>query len=155
MDATTQEINEIIKKNLPAQVGDVLKQRLAQADAYESDVKHLTGVKVSNEATIIGLESKIKEYEQFDNRNAALDAREKELDNKERNLKIAELEFKLANEKEKTQFSQSVAMGLVRNIEYRKSIFDSETQSPFIDANGTWQYPQPTSKNHEENKTAQ
>ena len=146
------EIEEIISKNLPAQVGDVLKQRLAQADAYEAEVKSLRENKISNEATIKGLHAEIERYMAFDNRNAAIDAREKELDNKERNLKIAELEFKLASEKEKTQFTQSVAMGLVRNTEYRKSIHDSETKDGYYDANGNYVMPVNTTKSYTETK---
>jgi len=147
------EIEEIISKNLPAQVGDVLKQRLTQADALENEVKQLREYKISHEATIKGLRAEIDKYIAFDNRNSALDAREKELAQRELNLGLEILKYQLASEKEKTEFTKTVALGLVRNTEYRKTIFDSEAQAPFVDANGNWQYPQPTSKNHEETNT--
>ena len=52
-------------------------------------------------------------------------------------LKVIELEIKLSNEQEKSIFVKNVALGLVRNIEYRKSIFDSESsQVPVSDQYG-------------------
>lgn len=144
-----KELQESIKKNLPQQVGEVLKQRLEQAD---KDAKELDLQKRSVDALttqVASLLATIGNYEKFDVRNGLLESREKEIENKEKLLEIQELKYQLQAEKDKTTFSQNLAMGLVRNIEYRKNIFDSESGGqPFTDGNGYTVYPQPTCKNH-------
>lgn len=148
------EIKAIIEKNLPAQVGEVLKLRL---DKAEQDVDSLKRLGDSYEHKLVEIESlkkTIETYKAFDNRNATLEAREKAVADGERNLKIATLEFQLNSEKEKTQFSKDVALGLVRNTSYRKNIFDSEFQPSYQDSNGVWHYPPNTNKTYNEDKTA-
>lgn len=122
----TTEINEIIQKNLPAQVGDVLKQRLEQA---EKDVKELDQAKKQRELDLKRIEqlsAEILEYKKFDERNASLETKEESLREQERNLKINMLEFQLEVEKNKSDFVREVTMGLVRNTTYKKNVFDSE-----------------------------
>jgi hypothetical protein len=152
-DQVNLEIKEIIAKNLPAQVGEVLQLRLEQADRDANTVKNLTEIKSSNETTIRLQQSQIESYKQFDDRNAALDQREKDLVQREMNLGIEVLKYQLAAEKEKTQFTQSVAMGLVRNTEYKKTIFDSENKGGFYDDKGNYIPPVNTSKSYTEDKT--
>lgn len=148
------EIKAIIEKNLPAQVGDVLKLRLEQAEKDVVKVKQQEEALQSKNVTITGLEKQVADYKKFDERNATLEAREKAVADGERNLKVATLEFQLTAEKEKTQFSKDVALGLVRNTEFRKHIFDSENQQGYQGANGQWIYPTPVNKSLDENKTA-
>lgn len=134
MEDLKQKIQEAIEKDLPKQVGESLQKRLAEADQLEAQNKTLIDTKTSNEATIRGLESRIAEYQKFDERNAALELREKAVADKERNLKIETLEYQLAAEKEKTAHAKEVNNGLTRNIEYRKDMFSSTNQP------GRWQY---------------
>jgi len=96
----------------------------------------------------------IKKYRQNDTRNALLEEREKKLIEAERNLKIATLEFKLGSERDKTQFSKDIALGLVRNTEYRKHIYDSEQQTGYYDGTGRWIQPSPINKSLEEKGSA-
>jgi phosphoribosyl-dephospho-CoA transferase len=149
----TQEIEEIIKKNLPAQVGEILKSRLEQADRDSSTVKNQAEQIISKTATISGLEKTISDYRQFDSRNSALEAREKAVDQAERDLKVKTLEFQLASEKEKTEFTKSVALGLVRNTEYRRTLMDNVT-TPMKDQYGNMTYPN-SSQHSDETKKAE
>lgn len=149
------EIQEIIKKNLPAHVGDVLKKRLEQADADASELKNYKEAVVSRDKTITEQQKKIEEYKQFDDRNIKLEAREKTVAEQERNLRISTLEYELKSEKEKTALITSVAMGLVRNTEYKRSIWDSERQNPYQGGHGNMVYPTSVDKHFDETKKAE
>ena len=144
-----KELQASIKKNLPQQVGDILKQRLEQAD---KDAKELDVQKRSVETLttqVASLLITIQNYKQFDVRNGLLDSLEKELIRERDRLDIEKLTYQLQSEKDKTTFSQNLAMGLVRNTEYKKTIFDSESGGqPFTDGNGYTVYPIPTCKSY-------
>ena len=146
------EFKAIIEKNLPAQVGDVLKKKLEQADKDAADLSNARRANEDAVKKIEELNKQITDYKKFDERNAALEAREKACDIQERDLKVKTLEYQLQNEKDKTQFSKEVALGLVRNLEYRKNIFDSEIQSGYQGPNG-WVYPTPVNKSLDETKS--
>ncbi len=149
-----QEFKEIIKKNLPAHVGDVLKERLAQA---EQDKKDLESYKEKDRVSMEMIQSLniyLNSYKEFDIRNALLETREKEITNRETLQRIAELEYQILAEKEKTEFTKSVALGLVRNTSYRKNIFDTENPGgmPIVDGQGYAHYPMSTSKHYNETR---
>jgi len=80
-----KEIEEIIKKNLPAQVGEILKERLEKADGDAAMVLYLQNRVVEQDKEIQTLNKRILEYEKFDVRNAQLDSKENELKEIERN----------------------------------------------------------------------
>lgn len=144
-----QEIQEVIKKNLPQHVGETLKKRLEQADEDAKLVVVLTDTIEELHQTAYKKEIRLNEYEAFDVRNSSLDLREKELEKERNTLELEKLKYQLQSEKDKTIFSQNLAMGLVRNTEYRKNIFDTETSGqPILDGNGHTHYPIPTTKNH-------
>lgn len=134
------EFKLIIEKNLPAQVGDVLKKRLEQADADATKVKQLEDQLVNRNQHVTKLEATIADYKKSDERNAALEAREKACDTQERDLKMKTLEYQLQAEKEKTSFSKEVALGLVRNTEFRKDVFDTRSGPEGKDQYGNPQY---------------
>lgn len=148
-----QEFQEVIKKNLPAQVGDVLKARLEQADRDANTIKTQDErIKELNQQVMKANEL-IENYKQFDKRNEALDGREKGLKEKEIIFEIEVLKYQLLAEKDKTEFSKNIALGLVRNTEYRKTIFDSETSGqPITDGQGYTHYPVPTTKLYDESQ---
>lgn len=148
-----QEINEIIKKNLPAQVGEVLKQRLEQAERDATDLKKYAADLAEANATVSELKIMLVRHKSLDERAEALTAREIAVDVLERAQKISQLQYELESEKQKTDFVKNVALGLVRNTEYRKNIFDSETQSGHYNENGMWIQPTPVNKAFEEKST--
>lgn len=121
-----KEIEEIIKKNLPAQVGEVLKTRLEQAERDANTVKSQSEQIVSKTATILGLEKTISDYKQFDNRNSALEAREKAVAEKERNQKVFEAELKLAEAEKRTADATNFVGMVFKSPIYRKTTFENE-----------------------------
>lgn len=145
------EIKAIIEKNLPAHVGEVLRTKLEQADKDAKRVTILENELKQEKSQVEFLQKEIRTYKAFDERNASLDNREKEVESKERELKINTLEYQLNAEKDKTKFSQDVALGFVRNSEYRRTLFDNVSE-PYRDQYGNTQY-QSKSQNSEETKT--
>ncbi len=155
MNKLEKELLESIKKNLPQQVGDTLKARLEQADRDAEALRIEKESVVALKGEVATLSSTIEQYKQFDERNTLLESREKDLETKEKAVEVETLKYQLQSEKDKTVFSQSVAMGLVRNTEFRKIIFDSENPggNPVIDGTGYAHYPSPTSKHYSETRT--
>jgi hypothetical protein len=149
------EIQNIIKKNLPAQVGETLKKRLEQADIDASELKNYKEAVIGRDKTITELTKKIEEYKQFDVRNANIDAREVAVKEEERNMKVKNLEYQLQAEKEKTVLIREVTMGLVRNTEYKKTIFDNESQVGYTDSRGNWVQPGNINKSLDETTKAE
>ena len=151
---TELEIQEIIKKNLPQQVGDVLKVRLEQAEKDAKKVIELEE-KLKQFQTIINeKQSELLAYKLCDERNLKLDEKEKVLNKKQHDLDLEILQQKFESEKDKSDFAKSVALGLVRNTEFRKSVFDSENQQGFYKDN-VWVQPMPINKNLNETKSAE
>lgn len=148
---TELEIQEIIKKNLPQQVGDVLKIRLEQAEKDAKKVLELESKVFQLEKTLNEKQSELSAYKLLDERNSKLDERESFLDKIQHDLDLEILQQKYENEKDKSEFAKSVVLGLVRNIEYRKSIFDSENQNGYYNGD-QWVQPSPINKKLEETR---
>ncbi len=136
-----KKIQEAIKESLPSQIGDELKKLIEQGKTDAQEVKSLTIACENNRKTIDELNAKLSEYRKLDDRNTAIEAREKAAEAAERKTEIEKLTYQLASEKEKTEYTKNVALGLVRNVEYRKDIFDSKNQTGYSNGNN---YIQPT-----------
>lgn len=117
----TKEVTDAIEKQLPAQVGDVLRKRLEQA---ERDARALAEAKLSLERHTIqaaNLSARIAELEGKLEKHGDLAKREEAVLQRERNAEINDLKTKLEAEQ---RFGQQVAtalQGLVRNVEYRNN----------------------------------
>lgn len=148
-----EKFKKIIEESLPAQVGTVLKTRLEQAERDAIEVKRLAEVSGEKDIKIKQLEEEIRKYMKFDERNSNLDTREKTLDEQEKELKIKTLEYKLESEQDKTKFAKEVALGLVRNSEYRRTLYDN-VSSPGKDQYGNTVYSNVTQNQNEVKTTA-
>ena len=129
------DLKELLTKHLPQATSDALQERLRQADADKATVER-------QKEQISGLNTQIKELQaQFNNasdelkKHGALATREAAVAEKERNADIAALKVQLEAAQGNTQFAKDVAMGLVRNTEFRRHVFDSENRSePLLSA---------------------
>jgi len=139
-----KEIQESIEKNLPLQVGSVLKTRLEKADKDEKEVLSLTSQIEKIKITLTEKEAEIKQYKKLDERNNELDKREVELNKIKHDLDLEMLKKELANEQDKSSFAKSVALGLVRNSEYRRNLFDSQNSPDARDQYGNILYSNKT-----------
>jgi DNA gyrase/topoisomerase IV subunit A len=119
-------INDIIKAQLPEQVGKVLRDRLERAEADAKDLAEARDT-IANYEDIISdgsdqimkLRAKLGEITK---REGDVLEREVLLQDAERNLAIKELELKLAAQTTITNSYHQFTMGLVRNTEYRRTI---------------------------------
>jgi len=122
-----EEIRLAIEKSLPKTTGEVLTKRLKEGEDAERALKTAKETNDHLRKQLSEAETKISKYQEFDIRNTEMDAREKSLQETERMLEIEKLKYELACEKDKTEFSKNVALGLVRNVQYRNSVFSNDT----------------------------
>ncbi len=122
-----EDIQEAIAKQLPAQVGEVLRVRLEQAEKDAKANVSLTNMNNEQRREIQQLEARIAKRDAELKRAGDLDARAADLDTRERNMKIATLEIQLAAADSKVAFAKDLAMGLVRNTEFRSSVYEQNT----------------------------
>lgn len=134
------KIEALIASDLSAQVGDVLRERLEMADKYEEEVEdhhRALGNYDASQARNSKLRNELVEISKWHN---DLKSRVGDLEARERRLEITVLEAKLQCANDKAAHATAVAMGLVRNTEYRKQSTHRETaQVPgHNDGNGNW-----------------
>ena len=127
-------------------LGKHYKKRLELADKLEKENSDLIKTNKTQYDEIQNLKGIIEKHKTIDEREEAVTKREVDVTEKENKSEIEKLKYQLESEKDKTQFSKAVALGLVRNIEYRKNVFDSEhvNLGGYQDPNGNWVYPQPS-----------
>ena len=121
----TEDIKKAITDNLPMAAGELLKKRLEQADLDSAELvrqkKEFTKLTQDNLTLtnrVIELDSKLAAH-------SALDKREAELNKRAHDLDLEILNVKLSEANSSKEFTKQVALGLVRNTEYRSSVFDS------------------------------
>jgi hypothetical protein len=89
----TKEIQEIIEKNLPSQVGEILKKTLEQGQKNEQIVEQQKKEIAKLNSYISNLDKIILNYKEFDTQNSKLEIREKIVAETERNQIITQKTF--------------------------------------------------------------
>ena len=135
-----------------------LKNKLEQAEKDATELATLKQAHEKLQKEKLSLDDELKQHKSIDEKLAEIETKTQEIEAREKKVVIDELKYQLAAEKEKTQFIRDIGMGLVRNVEYRKNVFDSEHSNPggYQDTNGNWIYPSPSNvvKNYSETKEA-
>ena len=152
-----EQIQAAIDKDLPKQVGDSLKRRLEEADESER-VLELTKADLKKTLeTVLNLKEKISNLEALKIEKQDLDRKTKDLEKRENDLKITVLTSQLESEKEKSKFGFDVALGLVRNTEFRRNLTDNKIlpSIPSNGPNGSYPIPQNTFQTSSETNSAQ
>ncbi len=147
-----QELKDVIERNLPSQVGQALRERLAKADAdarkvteSEERIRSLNKELVESAARIAHLSEALSKHADITTRIAQVEERE-------RNAEISELKIKLEAEQRSKDFARDVALGLVRNVEYRHAINHTESHYktiPVPNGSYTQQHTDTSSYSHE------
>lgn len=125
-EQTNAKIQKAITESLPAQVGETLRKQLELIPILEKQLESSKTSISGLEKNVIQLKEERSELALELSKHQALDVREKIVSERERNSKLEELKYQLDAEKEKTQFSRDVALGLVRNTEYRHEVFGNK-----------------------------
>lgn len=120
-----QEISDAIEKNLPSMLGTKLRERLEQADKDAAELGQFKKLHVTQGDQNQRLRDQVSALQEQLNQHKALDIRENEVAARERDAEIAGLKVQLNAEQRMSQYARDVAMGLVRNVEYRKSVFEN------------------------------
>lgn len=148
-EAIAAEIKEAIGKHLPQQVSDVLQERLKQADIDAATVVTQKDKLGSLVAKVSDLEANLRTANEELKKHGELAAREAAVAEKERNAEITALKVQLEASQGNTAFAKELALGLVRNSEFRRQVFDNHyTQEPIIPPGSNYQSGTATSSSN-------
>jgi hypothetical protein len=149
-----QEIKASIEKNLPKQVGDALRERLEQADKTEEALRVSERQLKAEKEISARFGKEIDALKALKNDARELNELRLSLENQTRDLAVKTLEIQLEAEKSKSTFGFSVALGLVRNTDFRRNLTDSKTLPGTPNAQGYINPPQTTFQNSTETNSA-
>lgn len=121
-------IQNNIGDSMPEFVGEELRKVLNQATLDSAKVAELMKSEKTLREQLLSANNNIHDLKSKISSQDELKAREEKLKEDTNNLKIKELEYQLAAEKEKTNFSKEVALGLVRNTVYRNNLMGNKTE---------------------------
>ena len=128
-----KDLQEVISKNLPQAIGELLQRRLVQADRDAARVSEFGAIISANDKRISSLTNEVTELMNKLDEHAAIDQREAAVSAREIAAEIEALKVQLAAAQTNTQFAKDVAMGLVRNSEYRNTVFTTDnTTTPLM-----------------------
>lgn len=117
-----QELKQLIEKNLPAQVGQVLQERLLKADRDAAEVERLKMQLDGEVKEKVDLQVRLLHQDEVLQLEKDTKERLDDIKERERELDLERLKYQLEVEKEKSEFAKNVALGLVRNTEYRNTV---------------------------------
>ena len=117
-----QEIKEIIAKNLPQHVGDVLKSRLADADRLEYEVTKLESSLSAAQKDIEYLKEKLEKERQHTYSEEQLKSELFRVGERERNLEMEMLKLKLEESEKRADVSTRLVETVFKSPVYRKHV---------------------------------
>jgi len=148
-----KQIEALIEKELPNQVGEALRKKLEQADKDAVEVARLRGELDYQIDVVNKLKEQLEEHRVLGEREIELEKREEKVEERERNIDLTLLTTRLAEAEKRADTVTEFTMGLVRNTTFRKNIYDNEDQAGYQDGNGNWIQPGPVNKHLEETQT--
>ncbi len=120
--ALEQEIRDAITKNLPAQVGKVLQEQLAELETAKVTIKQNEEALVRNNNTITAKEKELEFLRAALKKQEEIERREQEVSAKERNIEIINLTVQLDAEKRVTSYAWNFLNALVKNPTFVESV---------------------------------
>ena len=136
-----KEMQELINKNLPAHLSETLKERLELIPKLEKENDSLRKILDQERDYNKNLNLKLNEYMKYASIEDSLDRREKELREKEIKFEVECLKVQLAAEIYKTEYAREITLGLVRNTEYKKDVFNTKNIPGRTGENGMYIQP--------------
>jgi len=118
-----EKIQQAIAQNLPGEVGAALKKRLEQADKDSQDLAAAQAKILSTQSSLDDARRQVAEHESLDKRLVTVATREQECREREIELDLTIQKSRADSATEMAKFAQDLAMGLVRNTEYRRNRF--------------------------------
>lgn len=137
-DTILADLQESIKKNLPAQVGDQLRKRLEEADELERSNGHLKKSNGDLIDEVIDVKNRLIEADkQVKAANLVL-AREEKVAEDERNQKVHDSELKAKCAEEKAAQALELVKLVFKSPVYKSEVYRSKTHSPQCMPNGQY-----------------
>lgn len=130
------KISKAITESLPAQLGEELRKQLELIPSLQNEVNQFIERNNFLRFDLDAAREKLTKAQEEISKHAHLSVREKAIQDAERKFEIEKLTYQLAAEKDKTEFAKGVALGLVRNAEYRTSVFEYKTLPMGLDQFG-------------------
>lgn len=149
-DEITAEIRDAVNKHLPSTVGEALQLRLKQAERDARDVVEIRADVARQEKVVDRHLQTIAELKTQLAQHAALDERERAVEEAERKQEIFALKTKLEASEGSRDFARNVALGLVRNTDFREVVHHSNTTPVPVTTNGYTAIQGHTSHNRNE-----
>lgn len=126
MENFENDFKELVKKNLPAHIGEALQEKLKQAD---KDAKALDAASIElSELRITKneLTSELNKHIALNTRSASLDVREATLREAEVTKEVTELKIRLEESDKRAETITEITRSLVRNTTFRESLFSTK-----------------------------
>jgi hypothetical protein len=147
-----EKFSSLIKEELPGKVGSELKEVLIKAEKDAGDIIMLNK-RIQEDTEFLkelrdensNLKTQLEQHESLDSKLNALEIREKALE-------VIVLKIQLEEANKRADVINSYTLGLVRNVEFRRNLFDNKQLPEQRDVNGYAFYPNST-QNSQETKT--
>lgn len=117
-----KEIKDIIAKNLPQHVGEIIRERLNKADEDAAQVDKLYKTLAQKEATLSDLSIENAKLVSMLDKQIDIKDREKAVEERERNLEIEMLKLKLEESEKRNIIGTQLVDTVFRSPVYRKHI---------------------------------
>jgi len=117
-----QEIKDIIAKNLPQHVGDVLRERLKKADQLEKEIDYLNKVLVEAREDIDVLKEKLNKERNHTYSEDQLKTELFRVEERERKLEMEMLKLKLEESEKRNLIGERLVETVFRSPVYRKHV---------------------------------
>ena len=124
----TEEMQEVIAKNLPSAVGVELEKVLKQGREDALALKAALASLSARAEAIKSLEFRAERAEALNKEHGDLASRAAKVAEAERDLKVRELTQDLSAARSMTAFANQLMDKLVRNTEYRSTAFGNRTE---------------------------
>lgn len=122
MSKIDDKIQEALREDLPAQVGDVLRERLKEADKLEEQKEQLEQEVESLKDKNRKLQKRINDERDLDKERNELEVKAEELEDKRREQEVFEAKLKAEEAEKRAGLAEKFVDKVFRSPVYRKHI---------------------------------
>lgn len=133
MEELKKQINTAIEKDLPNQIGTVLKEKLAQAEKDAEEIITLRKQVEKFEKSKKEMIEEINQHNSLDFKKREIEAQEKTLNEKKRDQRVFEAELKVKEADKRAEEMYGIVQTVFKSPVYRKNSFGNASS---YDANG-------------------
>tara|TARA_Y100000034_G_scaffold25708_1_gene30484 strand:+ start:18090 stop:18572 length:483 start_codon:yes stop_codon:yes gene_type:complete len=138
-----EDVLKLIQEHLPAKMFEATKERIQAVSNLQSALDRQVEEIDRLEEGLKSATEMLNKHENLDERTKVVRETEKELckeklkhEERKRDLRCEKMAHELCLEQSKSQFCREVALGLVRNVEYKKSTLTQNQVQESYNNNG-------------------